>query len=53
MANTVKPYCVVADGQAVTFCKSLAGAVRSAKGFAPCFKSLEIRCNGRLLEVIR
>jgi hypothetical protein len=53
MANTVKPYCVVADGQAATHSKTLAAAVRSAEGFAPCFKSLEIRLHGKLVQVIR
>jgi hypothetical protein len=51
--NTPRPFVVVADGQANTHCKTLQGAIRSAKGFAPCWTSIVIRHNGEVVKVIR
>jgi hypothetical protein len=51
--NTARPFVVVADGQANTHCKTLQGAIRSAKGFAPCWTSIVIRHNGEVVKVIR
>ena len=53
MTSTVRPFTVAADGQAVTWCKTLAGAIRSSKGFSPDFKSLVICHNGEIVKVIR
>jgi hypothetical protein len=41
------------DGVSMTHCTSLQGAIRSAKGFAPCFTSIVIRHNGEVVKVIR
>ena len=52
--TTARPFTVVADdGACVTHCSTLAGAVRSAKRFAPSFASLVIRHNGEVVRVIR
>ena len=54
MATITKPFAVVADGGAcITHSKSLQGAIRSAKGFAPTFTSIVIRHNGEVVKVIR
>jgi len=54
MAKNVKPFAVVADGGAcITHCASLAGAIRSARGFAPSFTSIVIRHDGQTVRVIR
>ena len=41
------------DGVCMTHCTTLAGAVRSAKGFAPSFTSIVIRHKGEVVKVIR
>lgn len=53
--TTARPFTVVAqgDGVCMTHCTTLAGAVRSARGFAPCFTSIVIRHNGEVVRVIR
>lgn len=56
MATTkTRDFTVIAtgDGVSMTHCTSLAGAVRSAKGFAPCFTSIVIRHKGEVVKVIR
>ena len=54
MKNNTKPFAVVADGGAcITHCTSLAGAIRSARGFAPSFASIIIRHNGETVKVVR
>ena len=42
-----------ANGGCMTHCTSLAGAVRSAKGFAPSFASIVIHHKGEVVKVIR
>lgn len=55
MATTnTRPFAVVADhGACITHCTTLAGAIRSAKGFGPGFRSIVIRHNGEVVRVIR
>jgi hypothetical protein len=54
MTNTSRPFTVVANGgQCTTHCKSLQGAIRSSKGFAPIFTSIVIQHNGEIVKVIR
>lgn len=57
MATTTRTrdFTVIANGDGVcmTHCTTLAGAVRSAKGFAPSFTSIVIRHNGEVVKVIR
>jgi hypothetical protein len=55
MTNTTRSFTVHAlgDGVCMTHCKTLAGAIRSAKGFAPCFTSIVIRHNSEVVKVIR
>jgi hypothetical protein len=49
-----RDWAVVADdGACVTYCTSLAGAKRSAKGFNPAFQSLVIKHKGEIVQVIR
>jgi hypothetical protein len=37
----------------MTHCSSLAGAIRSAKGFHPSFTSIVIRHDGEVIKVVR
>ena len=54
MTSTSRPFTVVANGgQCTTHCKSLQGAIRSSKGFAPIFTSIVIQHNGEIVKVIR
>ena len=54
MQVNLRPFTVVADhGACVTYCKTLEGALRSAKNFSPMFNSLVIRHNLDLVKVIR
>jgi hypothetical protein len=57
MATTkTRDFAVIAtdnEGVSTSHCTSLAGAVRSAKGFAPCFTSIVIRHKGEVVKVIR
>jgi hypothetical protein len=53
--STSRPFTVHAqgDGVCMTHCSTLAGAIRSAKKFAPSFTSIVIRHNGEVVKVVR
>ena len=63
MAYANRPFTVLATVEnpanpracsvSMTHCASLAGAIRSAKGFAPCYTSLVILHNDEVVKVIR
>jgi len=57
MTNTSpRPFIVVGNsvgGQCTTHCKTLQGAIRSSKKFAPIFTSIFIECDGEIVKVIR
>jgi len=57
MTNTSpRPFTVVGNsvgGQCTTHCKTLQGAIRSSKKFAPIFTSILIECDGEIVKVIR
>lgn len=58
MASKTRDFTVVAGStphaaSCMTHCSSLAGAIRSAKGFHPSFTSIVIRHKGEVVKVVR
>ena len=53
--NTARPFTVIADGDGIceTYCKTLKGALKSASGFHPDYKSIKIWFQGEVVQVVR